>query len=310
MERKNGFFGQKARPLVLGHRGVPRIRQENTVAGIRAALELGADGVEIDVFRTADGKMVVFHDEETERLTGVKGNITEMTWDEIARLRIRRRLDAGGGHWVDYPREEPVPLLEEVLDEFGGKLLINIEMKAYGPDWSRRHSGTEVARVIRRAGAEESVVVTSFDFFMLYYLEREYAGLHSGFTYDDGMVEGTLGDWLRRIPEIRTEFSKADGNQNDLSFLNWLAEADPVGAAIGSTVVSIEHTLIDTDTVEKFHGKEMLVGAYTLLPLDTRFVRGPRKPPEEIAAQMADEKIDWVETDDPEQLMELYARKL
>jgi glycerophosphoryl diester phosphodiesterase len=308
MDKRNGFFVPKTHPLILGHRGMPRAHQENTMAGIRAALEMGADGVEIDVFSTTDGKVVLFHDEQTERLTGVKGNITEMSWDEVSRLRIRRRLDVGGGEWVDYPREESIPLLEDVLDEFGGRLLINIEMKAYGPDWSRRHTGTEVAQVIRRAGAEASVVVTSFDFFMLYYLERKYPGLHSGFAYDDGMVEGSVGDWLRRIPEIRTELSDAAGNQNDLSFLNWLAEADPVGAIIGSTVVSIEHTLIDSDTVDKFHDKQMLVGAYTLYPADTRFVRGPRKPPEEIAARMAEERVDWVETDDPEQLMNIYAR--
>lgn len=307
MMRRNGFFGEKKTPLVLGHRGAPHLHQENTVAGIRAAAELGADGVEIDVFMTADGKMVLFHDEQTERLTGVKGNITDMTWDEVARLRIRRTLDVGGGRRITYPGEEPVPLLEEVLEEFNGKLLFNIEMKAYGPDWSRRHAGTEVARVVRRTGAAQSVVVTSFDFFMLYYLERECPGLHSGFAYDDGMLEGTIGDWMRRIPEIRTELSGDAGNQNDLSLLNWLAEANAVGALIGSTVVSIEHTLIDSDTAGKFRARDMLVGAYTLFPLDSSLTRGPERPQREIAARLAAAGVDWVETDDPERLAEIYA---
>lgn len=309
--KRNGFFGPKRRPLVLGHRGSPQMHQENTLAGIRAAAELGADGVEIDVFMTADGKLVLFHDENTERLTGVRGNITQMTWDEVARLRIRRSLDVGGGKRVSYPREERVALLEEVLEEFKGKLLFDIEMKAYGPDWSRRHCGTEVAKVVRRTKSENSVVITSFDFFMLYYLEREYPGLHSGFAYDDDMLEGFIGDWMRRIPQIRGRLSPDAENaekRNQIGFINWLAETNAVGALIGSTVLSIEHTLIDEDTVEKFHARNMLVGAYTLLSLDDHSTRGPERTPHEVASRMAEAGVDWVETDDPERLLEVYER--
>ncbi len=108
------FFADKQSPLILGHRGVPLLHQENTIAGFRRALELGIDGVEFNVFMTRDGKIVVFHDEETERLTGVKGRITEVTWDEVSRLRIHK-LDMGGGKLVTYPTEGRIPLLEEVL---------------------------------------------------------------------------------------------------------------------------------------------------------------------------------------------------
>ncbi|OQX40212.1 MAG: hypothetical protein B0D91_00240 [Oceanospirillales bacterium LUC14_002_19_P2] len=75
----NGFFANKNWPLVLGHRGVPLAHQENTLAGFRKAIELGVDGIELDVFKTRDDRIVVFHDEQTERLTGVAGLITEMT---------------------------------------------------------------------------------------------------------------------------------------------------------------------------------------------------------------------------------------
>jgi len=303
----NCFFRQKNSPLVLGHRGVPKLHQENTLSGFRKAVELGVDGVELDVFKTADDRVVVFHDEQTERLTGVRGNITEMTWDEISRLRVRRRVDMGDGVTITYPQKERIPLLEEVLDEFKDKLLFNIEMKAYSPQWGRRHTGTEVARLVREASARDSVVITSFDFFMLYYLEWEFPGLHSGFAYDDGMLQGTIGEWFRKVPEIATDLAKAPGNQNDLSFLNFVLEANTVGAMIGSTVVAAEHTLIDTDTVEEFHAKDMLVGAYTAYPMDTRFVRYPEQNPDRTARRMHEENVDWVETDDPERLMALYS---
>lgn len=305
----NHFFDDKRRPLILGHRGVPLLHQENTLAGLRKAVELGIDGVEFDVFKTRDDKIVVFHDEETERLTGVKGTITEMTWDEVSRLRIKKRIDMGEGRVVTYPSEERIPLLEEVLEEFKGKLLMNIEMKAYAPNWGRRHTGTETARIIHNCAAQNSVIVTSFDFFMLYCLEQEYPGLHSGFAYDDGMVDNAIGEWFQKIPEIATDFAKAPGNQNDISFLNFVLEANTVGEAIGSTLVDVEHSLIDTDTVDKFKAKNMLVGSYTVFPLDTRFVRNRDEDPHDVVWRMMERRVDWLETDDPVRLLELYASK-
>ena len=84
---KNKFFNDKTRPLILGHRGVPKLHQENTISGFKRAVEMGLDGVEFDVYLTKDNKCVIFHDENTERLTGIKGNISEMTFDEVE-LRV------------------------------------------------------------------------------------------------------------------------------------------------------------------------------------------------------------------------------
>ena len=302
----NGFFIKRDRPIVLGHRGVPILHQENTISGFRRALEMGLDGVEFDVYLTEDDKCVIFHDEDTERLTGVKGNITDMTWDEISRLRISRKIDMGGGKIVEYDKEERIPLLEDVLDEFGGKLLMDVEMKAYAPKWSRRHTGTEVARLIRENRCEDSVVITSFDFFMLYYLEREYSGLNSGFAYDDNMVED-IGEWFRWVPEIGSEFSKAPGNQNDITFLNFILESDLIGRIIGSSAVAAEHTLIDSDTVSKFHDKNMVIGAYTLYPMDIHAVSDPSIDQEAVLKKLVDAGVNWIETDDPERLMQVLS---
>jgi len=301
----NRFFQDKSLPLILGHRGVPLIHQENTIAGFQKAVDLGIDGIELDVFKTRDNKIVVFHDEDTERLTGVKGDITQMTWQEVSQLRIQKNIDMGN-HSIQYPTEEKSPLLEEVLEEFKDKLLINIEMKAYSPNWSRRHTGTEVAHIIRQCQAEESVVITSFDFFMLYYLESEYNGLHSGFAYDDGMILNSIGSWYEYIPEIESEVSQAMGNQNDLTFLNLLLESNHIGKLIGSTVVDVEYTLLDSDTVQKFHDRQMLVGAYTTFPLDRRTIRFPEDDPYQVIKGLIEKKVDWIETDDPVKMQAYY----
>ena len=95
--------------LVLAHRGANRQAPENTVPAMVRALEVGADGVELDVHRTADGALVVRHDVETP-----VGPVTRLTRAELA---------------VALPE---VPVLEEVLDVCRGRL-VNVEIKDPDP---------------------------------------------------------------------------------------------------------------------------------------------------------------------------------
>ena len=62
-------------PLVIGHRGAKGHLAENTLPSIDKALNLGVDGVEIDIFRCASGELVVFHDQTLEKLTNSSGYI-------------------------------------------------------------------------------------------------------------------------------------------------------------------------------------------------------------------------------------------
>tara|TARA_B100000315_G_C14041626_1_gene347808 strand:+ start:225 stop:485 length:261 start_codon:yes stop_codon:yes gene_type:complete len=79
----NPFFRNGQRPLVIAHRRDCSNARENTMAAFQAALDAGSDGIELDVFLTSDNHVIVFHDEDTERLTGVKGEITKMTLDLV-----------------------------------------------------------------------------------------------------------------------------------------------------------------------------------------------------------------------------------
>src|SRR5262245_12215575 len=76
------------RPLLVGHRGLLYHAPEDTLSGYAAAMELRL-GVELDVQRTRDGKLVVMHDAEVGRTTDGKGKIGELTLAEI------KKLDAG-----------------------------------------------------------------------------------------------------------------------------------------------------------------------------------------------------------------------
>ena len=74
-------------PHLVAHRGHMETYPENTLLGLEAAMQCGAGYVEFDVQSTADGKLVVFHDTQLERTTGVKGNLFEMTYQELENIR-------------------------------------------------------------------------------------------------------------------------------------------------------------------------------------------------------------------------------
>lgn len=102
------------RPLVIAHRGASGVLPENTLPAYELAVEQGADMIEVDLHRTRDGAIVVTHDELLAGLGG-RGEIADATLAEV------RALDAGRG--------ERVPTLAELLDGFGGRIPLNLEIK-------------------------------------------------------------------------------------------------------------------------------------------------------------------------------------
>ncbi|HVP67302.1 MAG TPA: glycerophosphodiester phosphodiesterase family protein [Anaeromyxobacteraceae bacterium] len=140
------------RPLVLGHRGASARAPENTLAAFACAMEEGADGFELDVWRCGSGEVVVIHDEDARR---VSGEPLAIAHEPVARLRA---LDVGVWRGREFAGER-VPLLEEVLERFPAAV-VNVELKAARlPDL---RLATAVARIVRQVRATHRVVVSSF----------------------------------------------------------------------------------------------------------------------------------------------------
>ncbi len=123
------------RPLIIAHRGFSGRHPENTLASVRAALQLGVDFVEIDVQETADGELIVFHDYGLRRLCGVRGRVRDRSLAEIRRLNPR------------------VPTLRQVLQVCRSKARVLLEIKRADP---RR-----VAAEISESRMEPVVIVFS-----------------------------------------------------------------------------------------------------------------------------------------------------
>lgn len=101
-------------PHLIAHRGGADEAPENTLEAFRHAVGLGLTHIETDAQVTADGVVVLCHDETVDRCYDGTGKISEMTWDEIAELRNAA--------------DQPMPRLDQVLDEFGGTYF-NIDAK-------------------------------------------------------------------------------------------------------------------------------------------------------------------------------------
>jgi glycerophosphoryl diester phosphodiesterase len=107
---------------ILAHRGASAYAPENTLPAFELALEQGADGFELDVHLTKDGKIVVIHDETVERTSNGEGRIVDLTLDELRAFDF----SAGMGGYAN----SAIPTLREVLDlVVGTDALVNIELK-------------------------------------------------------------------------------------------------------------------------------------------------------------------------------------
>ena len=178
---------------IIAHRGASTQAPENTMAAFQLALDLQADGIELDVMLTADQQVVVIHDGTVDRTTNGSGRVADMTLAEV------RDLDAGQG--------EKVPTLLEVLERFSGKLLINIELKNYTSIFDRLP--VEVAKLIESYCLEQDVLISSFNPFNLPRVRNHLPGARLGLITQSSQARRLI--WrLFRYNALHPHFSDVD----------------------------------------------------------------------------------------------------
>jgi glycerophosphoryl diester phosphodiesterase len=128
--------------LVIAHRGASAYAPENTMPAFELAVRQGADMLELDVQRSADGVLAVFHDDTTERWDGRKRLATDCTWAELLALDIGGAKVAALAEVCAFARDRGVRL--------------NVEIKGLG-------IGADVARMLRAERVEDLVLISSFE---------------------------------------------------------------------------------------------------------------------------------------------------
>ncbi len=312
----NPFLAAKRRPLVVGHRGVPRLHQENTLAGFRRAANLGIPAIELDVRLTRDGRAVVFHDPDLYRLAGSPRHVSDLTWDELSKLRLRRAvrmgLDAAGNAVVQhYDQEERIPLFAEVLAEVASHVVINVELKLDVQRWWPIEIGAVAARLIAEARAEDRVIVTSFDVRKLREAKRRHPALALGFCFDDTMLNFASA-LLDRLPPVRARLGFHDRHPNHHArrLLNRILDSHVIARILEARVVGADHTLVGEDTVTALHARGVAIGTHTLFPIGSTTGKplAASASTEREVARLVALGVDWIESDDPERLLGVMDR--
>ncbi|ASB88519.1 glycerophosphodiester phosphodiesterase [Bacillus sonorensis] len=165
---------------VFAHRGASGTYPENTMTAFEHAAQAGADGIELDVQMTRDGRLVVIHDEKLDRTTSLKGYIKDFTYEEIKQGDASYRFSEKTGFVT-------VPTLEEVFDwAVKGSFLINVELK----NSIVRYEGMEekVMALISEYKLEDRIIISSFNHESLAYCRRlnpdiELAALYMDVLY-------------------------------------------------------------------------------------------------------------------------------
>jgi len=158
------------RAAIIAHRGASAEAPENTLAAIALAIATGAPMVEVDTCLTADGAMVLIHDDTLERTTSGRGEVRRFHLESL------RQLDAGSWFAPRFAGEK-IPLLEEALDLVYGKMAINIEIKSSAIEAAPREGSTvgieaRLLEAVKARGMLEQVLFSSFHPLALWRLRR------------------------------------------------------------------------------------------------------------------------------------------
>ncbi|MBW7884940.1 MAG: glycerophosphodiester phosphodiesterase [Caldilineaceae bacterium] len=212
------------KPCIFAHRGARRVAPENTLPAFARALAMGVDGIELDVHLTRDNQLAVIHDFVVDATTDGQGAITEMTWDEIA------RLDAGSYFDPSFAGVR-VPRLEEVLDLVDKRCQVNIEIKSRDP--YARDASDLVARLIRKRDLYDQIIVSSFNPITLIKMRHLDARVKLGILYDQ-----TMPDLFRTIwagPPMHPNAQHPHYAVIDAAYMAWARE---IGAAVNTWTVN------------------------------------------------------------------------
>ncbi|RIX50728.1 glycerophosphodiester phosphodiesterase [Paenibacillus nanensis] len=212
----------------FAHRGASAYCPENTMASFRKALELGADGIETDVQRTKDGRLVLIHDESLKRTTGDDRLVKDVTYAELA------ALDAGS--WFDTAfADERTPALEELLALVKDKgTIINLELKngvVFYPGIEE-----QLIEAVRAFDLSEQVIISSFNHYSLALCKQLAPEIKTGILY----MEGLYRPW----DYAATLYADALHAYKYAVLPEWVAEAAAHGIAYHPFTVNDEAEMV------------------------------------------------------------------
>lgn len=197
---------------IMAHRGNQALYPENSMAAFRSAIDLGADGIELDVHLTKDGQLVVIHDETLDRTTNGHGAVKEYTLSDIRQWRLMTR----DGELT----EEVVPTLAEFYELVVEKKyqgLLNIELKTD----QEPYPGIEAAvlSLTKQYHLLANCVYSSFNWHSLIRLRQLSSEVRIA-----ALVEAQLLPYMEHLPHLQPEALHVDWKLMTEEFISQYAQ--------------------------------------------------------------------------------------
>lgn len=165
---------------VWAHRGASAYAPENTIPAFRMAMEMGADGIELDVHLSSDGNLMVIHDSTVDRTSNGSGRVVDMTCQEL------KKLDFSYG-MAEY-KDVRIPTLKEVYGLVKkSAMTVNVEVKCdevmYPGIWDK------LIRLEREMGMQGRIIYSSFNHYVLLKIRESDPDAKIGLLYSNAMVD-------------------------------------------------------------------------------------------------------------------------
>ncbi len=201
--------------LFIGHRGTLVDYDENTLEAFEIAIKSGANCIELDVRRTKDRKLIVFHDNTLTRTTNSKGVLNDLTYNDVKNLKTKKR-------------NQKIPLLEEYMDYITDKTQAIIHLKDEGIE-------KEFFDLINKKGVLKNCILSGRDIVKLKRYKRTFKPIRTCFNMTKGrglnlkeFIEKGRRKKLKNFPDMINIRSDLISNQfievchvNDIKSLAW-----------------------------------------------------------------------------------------
>ena len=165
-------------PLIIAHRGASIYAPENTIAAFELAHQQGAQAVELDAKLSADGHVMVIHDQTVNRTTDGTGKVRDLS------LHALKKLDAGIFFGSEF-KNEPIPTLDEVFEAVGKKLIINIELTNYATPFDDLPRKT--AELVNKYNLADKIFFSTFNPIALFRIRQLLPDVPAGLLLAQGL---------------------------------------------------------------------------------------------------------------------------
>ena len=209
-------------PRLCAHRGFNTVAPENTLPAFGAAVALGAEEIEFDIWSTTDGVLVSSHDARLERVSNGEGFIYEHSYAELL------ALDFGAKSKNEFYHGLSICTFEEILQKFAGRVIMNVHVKIWDSDFADRKM-EEMVALVRKYDAEKYV------YFM---------------TTNDKIIR----ELMAYAPDIRVCVGW-DGNKDPMSMVDR-------AIALGAYKIQLYEPYFTAETVKRAHENGILCNVF------------------------------------------------